>query len=286
MELFQTLNHRKILKDLVAKSLNAKGYRLTFSDLAQTIGVQKTYVSRVMAEQACWNADQAFQIGEFFKLSSDEATYYALLVEMERTGLGKRRAQLLEKVKHLRQIHLRSEKSVQQATQIAAPTQSSTTAEYFSDPYHSIVHVYLSLPKFRKNMSRLAEELGLSLSYLKGILRRLESLNVLRYDSKNDVVTLTEARIHSPGGSPLVFGQQLLFRALAMDRMQRCPAARRNNFNVVFTADPSVQESIWGEFLEFLKKVEELANTSTAKEIFYLQFDLFPWTSDKTSESV
>ncbi|MGZ3743401.1 MAG: DUF4423 domain-containing protein [Pseudobdellovibrionaceae bacterium] len=285
-EFFKSLNHRKILTDLVDEAPVIKKRRVNFSVLAEALGIQKTYVSRVMANQACWSSDQVFLIAQFFRLSEEQAEYFGLLIEIERTGLEKRRQQLQVRVKALRRKHLRSEKSVAGSAKIESPDSPAKTA-YFADPYHSLVHVYLSLPKYQKHMQSLADDIGLTFSHLQTLLRRLEELGVISYNADRDEIILRESRIHSPSGSPEVFAHQQLFRALSFDRMHRCPADRRNGFNVVFSGDSHLQESVWAEFLEFLKKAEALTRTSkSTKEIFYLQFDLFPWTIGKSGEAV
>ena len=279
---FKSLNHRKILQELIAEAPITKNRRMNFSVLAEALGIQKTYVSRIMVGDACWSADQVFLIAELFGLNEERTEYFSLLTEIERTGLEKRRLQLQGRMKELRRKHLRTEKSVQESTKIVDSGTAARSA-YFADPYHSLVHVYLSIPKYQKHLKKLADELGVTLPYLKTLLHGLEELGVLNYNVSRDEVTLRESRIHSPGGSAEVFAHQQIFRALAIDRMHRCPSDRRNSFNVVFSGDPHLQESVWAEFLEFLKKAETLTRGSqSAKEIFYLQFDLFPWSTGKS----
>lgn len=85
MQLFRLTDHREILKSLIA-ARKGEDRPLHFSALAERIGTQKTYVSKVMAGDGCWNADQAFLIAEAFELSADEEEYFCLLVELERSG--------------------------------------------------------------------------------------------------------------------------------------------------------------------------------------------------------
>lgn len=274
MDLFKTLNHREILNDLI-ENKKKQGKRLSFSSLADAVGVQKTYVSRVMAGDACWNADQVFVLSQEFELTDDQAEYFALLVEIERSGLEKRRQALQTRVKEIRRRNLRSQKTLAAETlDVNAPAM----AEYFADPYHSLVHVYFSIAKYRKGMTRLAQTLGIASAHLMQIVRRLQDLGVVRYNEKLDQVELLKPSVQTPADSQLVHAHQTLFRAMSIDRLVRCPINRKNTYSAVFSGDVSLQETLWAEFLQYLKKVEKAAHEDrNESEVFYLQFDLFPW---------
>ena len=278
MEVFATLDHREMI-NLFLERFRERGEKSSFAALAGMIGVQKPYVSRVMAGEACWSADQAFAISAELRLSADEAEYFALLVEEERTGLEKRRKFIQSKIKEIRRRNLRSRKALKAE---AIERNDSVMTEYFVDPYHSLVHVYLSITKFQKNLLHLAETIGLSFSHLQAILGRLEVLGVITYDRARDQVRLIKESIHTPADSSLVHAHQALFRALSLDRFARCPVERKNTYSAVFSGDVSLQETLWAEFLEYLKRVErESKNPRPANEVYYLQFDLFPWAGGK-----
>lgn len=277
MEIYRLTDHRKILTGLLARKRQGKT-KLTFSALAERIGVQKTYVSRIMAGTACWSGDQAFLISEELGLEVDEAKYFSLLVEFERSGLEKRKSRLRAEIKELRRRNLRARHTLQETKMLP---EQGLPERYLADPYHSIAHVYLTIGKHQRHMSRLAQLIGVSLPHLQSILEVLEGMGVLRYDRVKDLIQMKEQRIHTPTGSSLVQANQLLYRAMALDRIHRCPADRKNLFNAVFAGDISQQETIWAEFLKFISRVQKLNNDSPPHEVFYMQFDLFPWSGQE-----
>ncbi len=234
-----------------------------------------------MAGETCWNSDQAFTVGECLNLKSDEFEYFCLLVELERCGYPKRRTHLQKKIKDLRRQNLRTAR-VLNADPLSGP--NPALVDYFSDPYHSLVHVFLSMPKYRRGTHQISESLGLTREHLGNILEVLRTLGLIRYDARTDTVEILKSSIHTPSGSALPALQQQLYRAMAIDRLHRCPADRKNGFSVVFAGDVTLQETIWAEFLDFVKRIEKLAKGSIAEEIFYLQFDLFPWSPSRTSK--
>lgn len=272
MNIFEMRDHREILKALI-NSRKSEGY--SFSKLATTIGVQKTYVSRVINNEACWSSDQAFAICNEFNFNEDEVDYFCLLIEEERCGLDIRSKHIKKLLKTLRRKHLRTEMSIQAQV---VESKDQLSAEYFADPYHSLVHVYLTIPKYQKTLSILSTTVGISLDHLMKIIQRLEGLGVIKYDKKNDTVAVIQTSIHSPSGTPQIQAHQELFRAFALDRLHRCNEEQKNGFTVVFAGDKNLQESIWAEFLKFLEKTEKLAKSTSPENVYYLQFDLFPWT--------
>lgn len=279
MNIFSSTDHREILNAVIEDRKKA-GDALSFSTLAKSVGLQKSYVSKVMAGEACWGADQVFALTSFLNLGADEAEYFTLLVEIERSGLEARRKFLQTKIKNLRRRNLRSQ-NVLKSEKI--DRQDSIMAEYFADPYHSLVHVYLNLPKYQKNMERLGKTLGITRGHLEAILGRLEKLALIKYERSNDQVRILKSFVHTPTNNELVHAHQMMYRALSLDRLARCSPDRKNTYSAVFAGDVSFQESLWAGFLEYLKKVEEAAiGTAQANEVFYLQFDLFPWNGGET----
>ncbi len=72
---------------------NAKrsGADLNYSRLAKSIGVQKSYLSQVLAGKCHLNSDQLFKAAMTLKLTTDECEFLVLLLELEKTSIVERR---------------------------------------------------------------------------------------------------------------------------------------------------------------------------------------------------
>ncbi|MEN0059958.1 MAG: hypothetical protein AAGB31_14050, partial [Bdellovibrio sp.] len=89
------------------KALTQKGERpFTVSALAQFAGVQRPYLSNVLAGRAHLNAEQGYRLGEKLRFDDKAQTYLSLLIEYERASEQKYKSFLFSKIKEQRESAL------------------------------------------------------------------------------------------------------------------------------------------------------------------------------------
>lgn len=266
-------DYRKALELLIARRRQFEP-KLTYSRLAEAARVQPTYFSNVLKGRADFNADQLFAIAEELRADPEERDYLALLLERARCQHRERGKQLDLRIAAVRQRKLEFAANVQ-----AKPIEPSAVeqAEYYLDPLLQLIHVYLTLPAYARDVRRIRTDLHLSEERFEQALRRLEQLGYAAINSDGSYRRLNQHR-HLPQSSPICLPHQILMRLLSAEQLNRLPARKRKHVSVTFSCTPEVMEKIHEEFLRFLKKTEKLVGESKETDVFQLNFDLFPWS--------
>lgn len=273
VNVFRFLDYRDILKNLVA-SRKKEDKKFSFSSLAEILGVQKTYLSKVMNNNGSLNSDQIYSLVEFFSLSKGEHDYILLLLECERTGLAKRRQKLEKRIAAI-QAEQRNTKKILKAKFSAGESQDPF-AEYYLDPFMTVVHICLTLPEYNGSAERIAQKFNFSDSYSKKIFSSLERLGIIEKTKSNHYKVLDD-HLQLSSDSPLCTPYHILFRALSANYLVKVPSDERFAFSVTFSADDKAKKQIHEAFLKFLREIEPVIKSAPAKEVLQINFDLFPW---------
>jgi len=271
--IYRHLDYRDILKILV-NDRKKTDPKFNFSVLATAIGVQKTYLSMVVNAHATLNNDQLFLLSEYFRLSSAEHDYLVLLLEYEKTGLAKRRKLLRQRIAAI-QLDQRSPRKVLEHDFVE--TKNNLSADYYLDPFMTIVHQFLALPEFGGDPMKVGQLLGLAARSIEKIVKTLEALKLITPANSPGCYRLTKEHIWLAPESPVNSAYYSLFRQVSAYQLAKTPRELRSVFSVTFTADDKARGLIHEAFLKFLREMEGIIKIAEPKEVYQVNFDLFPW---------
>jgi uncharacterized protein (TIGR02147 family) len=274
VNLFRHNNFRIILSELV-KLRKKSDPTFNFSALAQVMQVQKTYLSKVMNDKGHLNSDQIFALSEFFSLSIEEHDYIILLLECERTGLSRRRKLLQAKIASI-QLEHRNPKRHLEADYIQSEM-ADAHAEYYLDPLMTILHMYLALPEFGGDPIRIADSLGLKHQHVKKIVLTLQRLEMISPAKKDGTYQVVKKHIRLAPESPLNSAYYSLFRLASAYQVMKTPRNLRFAYSITFSADDKTKAIIHEAYLKFLKEIDPAIKAADDREVFQMNFDLFPW---------
>jgi len=277
MNLYASDNYRKILNETMSeKKFLDKSY--SFQAMANFIRVQKPYLSKVMNGHADLNSDQLYMCCKYLGLNEEEINYMLLLLERERCTYPERKKDLTLKIERI-QDSKRDSKNIlinQIKTRDALDFDESIHIEYYLDPTILIVHMFLTIPRFRKNIDHIATELFLSKEHLNDILKKLVEMNIIEIkEGKIEVLIKT---MHLPRESKVVSAHQQMMKQYGLYRMNRIGVEFKKNFAVTFSSNETARKKIELEFNTFLAKVREISMEGDKKDCYQLNFDLFPWS--------
>ncbi len=226
--------------------------------------------------------DQIFLICQLLKLKSEEQEYLELLLEFDRTGVAERKKTLLEKIRSISEKHMDTGAHLR-AKKIEVTTKdadgSNSLADYYLDPLIQIVHVAISIDFFSKNPAALIQELGIHSSQLYSAIAALERMG-LAY-RENSRLLPREPSLHLSKSSSLFRAWRNQLKLLSMQRINQLPDKEIYSFSTVFSATPETRKIITEKFVEFLKSCESSVANAQAKQVYYMSFDLFSWTTEK-----
>lgn len=264
-QLFKYTDYRPALKFLIATYEGPrKGLQ---TRLAQQIGCQQTYLSRVISGSAELNQEQSFAVTTFFKLDQLEKEYFFLLVNLNRAAT----VELKDYYKNKIQL-IKSKK-----TEISSRIDSKNSLDeekksiYYSDWIYGAIHVLTAIPQFQTAES-ISTRLSLSFERVKEVLVFLENAGlVIRKHNKYHHNTVN---IHLNQDSPYIKSHHAHWRMKSIEALSKKNPMNLNYSSVTaFSAAdaPEIKEIM----LEAIKKIREVVRNSQEEQIYCYNLDFF-----------
>ena len=262
---------------IAAKIENSKktSEKLNYTELADAMRVQKTYVTRVFKKDAHFSSDQLFLASDYLKLSEDESQYLMLLLEYGRSALSVRKKIMQKQINDIQILHRDTRKHLK--AEMVNPLGLNDYNRYYLDPLVPLAHTFLSVPAFAKNTKLVSTKLGVSEKRMKSIVKTLEDLKIIELDSGSGAYRIIRDHMQLVADSPLNLPYQIFQRTNAIQKIQSQNLEDRFTFSVAFSADEKTKNEIHEAFLKFLRKAESSVKSSTPSEVYQMNFDLFGW---------
>lgn len=274
MNLYQYDNYKAFLKDAVSqrKSIHA---HFNLSYLANKTGIQRTYLSHVMAGRAHLNSDQLFLICQALQLDQSDSDYLQLLLEFERCQLASRK-KILQEAINLRRISITE---TERALSLDATVEvNEALAEYYSNPYCSITHMFLLMPEFQTNPSSLVQRLQISEKQFSDIVQILCKCRLVRLEVGR--IELLQNEIHLRQDHPFAKTHSLNFRTLAIARNWSNSSSQDYQFTATVAGNKEHFSIFRKDLVEAIRRladaVAKVPNDQT-NQIFQINLDLFEY---------
>lgn len=267
-------NYKEAIKQslIEKKKLNAK---ITFERMAASCRVQKTYLSKVLNHDGDLNSDQLFLACKFLEFNPEEIDFVLKLFEMNLTHLVERKNLLQKELSEIRKSKL----NTQQYLNIK--NEKGNMDEYYLDPDFQIIHMFLTIERFSKNVDLIVEAVGLKnkTQLIKKINKLVDWGLVKKMDSKwGPLFKVIESNLHLPDNSKIFKAYKTLLRLKSLERCQNLDSEKSYNFSVVFSSNPKVRNEILEKFLKFTKEIKDQVEANSESEVYQLNFDLHDWS--------
>lgn len=141
-DLFLHLNYKKYLKSLF------ESQRGLLSRMAEAIGVQRSYLSRVTSDKHQLTADQTFKLTRYLNFSDPEQDYFMTLVEFDKASDGGLREHLKKRLHSLKEAQESKVKGNQRPELNELPD-----ILYFSSWKWTAIHFLTSIQEFQSPQS-------------------------------------------------------------------------------------------------------------------------------------
>lgn len=277
MGLYQHSDYRKALREILdeRKSSDAS---VSFSSYADAIGVQKTFVSKVLGGSAHLSDDQLYLTFEYLKFDKEEENYFRLLYDHSRTGLHARKKVIHAEIKKIQEE--KRQLKIHTTAEVQKPETKEDLSEYYLNPLNLIVHAYLAIDQFSKNPSLIASELELTPQRLSKILDCLKRLKIIDFNKAGSRVEVLKYAMHLDVDSIYCQPHQQLMRMKCAEQIVKLTPERRFISNLTFSGDQALKNLIQEMYLDFMKKVEKAMDDAEGSEeaVYQINFDLFPWS--------
>ncbi|MGZ3782301.1 MAG: DUF4423 domain-containing protein [Pseudobdellovibrionaceae bacterium] len=274
MNAFELQDYKKALKEKLNFLNSTRSSRkLTVRGMAEKIGIQHTYISRVFNNDGIhFSEDHLFELGRLLEFSDEEIEFLFLLRAFEITSSKMRRESLKKKIEATRQDYQISAKSKTRVDSI------SSDMNHLLDPYSVVVLAALAVEEYGNKPKLLCSMLGLSVSMLKEVISKLKLLGYIDFNAETFTVTnIKIPHIHYSTDHPLMRAHQQLMRTLCSAHLLKIDEKEKKSFMVTFGADAKAIEAIRVKFSKFLSEIEPLVIKAQSEHIYQLNFDVFEW---------
>ncbi|MCB0389970.1 MAG: TIGR02147 family protein [Bdellovibrionales bacterium] len=178
-------------------SFRFKAERGLKAKASKVMGIQTSYLSRVLNHQADLSLEQAFTLNDFFYHDSQEAEFFLLLVQKDRAGTKALKDYFFEKINKV--IEQRSQlKSRLEIKEELSPLEQ---AKYYSHWIYSAIHMVCSVPGLNKKES-LHKVFNLPPHVINEVIDFLTKAGLLI--ENKDGYELGSSHIHLPSDSPFI----------------------------------------------------------------------------------
>lgn len=244
----------------------------TLTAIADACGIQKTYLSRVLNDEAHLSEDQLYLALEYLNASEGECGFVALLHRRDRSQIGERRKKIETEISDFRRDmidtkdHLRSE------------TSSISTSEmnlYYLDPIIQLIHLFLTIPRYAENPQQLTTKLGISSEFLSQSMESLRGLGVITIRDRK-IVVLKDS-LHLSSDSHVIRPYQILSRLKGLEKLQKSRGKEQFAYSLYFSADDEARAQILTAFMAFLRQTEKIVRPAACDKVFQINFDLYDW---------
>lgn len=274
MVVFEFNNYRKAFDQLFKQQKKLMGNRWSLAKMADLTHIQPSYLTNTIKGRAHFSSDQIFAVGEQLGLKEKEIEYLNLLMQLERSTHPKLKKQLHNQLDQIRNENLRVDKVIRTEQ---SPLGEVEKAQYYLDPLIELLHMYLGVDGVPTEIASIAKIWQLQEKKVTEIIAFLQQVGLVRL--KGNKWQVESIHQHLSRDSYLTQPQQILKRMKAIEVIQKLPKERAYSYMGTFTATEEVKDEIRTLFLDFMKKIEPRIRESRAKDIYHIQFDLFPWLS-------
>ena len=272
INIFQKRDYRKILHTRALEKKYKQG--LSFTKLAEMCQVQPPYLSRVFKEEAHFNEDQLFLLSDFLGFDEDELLYIELLFKYQRSSLAQRKRKLKQQIQELKNLKLKTEDHLEAET---VSSQNELNQQYFLSPKLQLVHLLLSLKKYKEDPDLILRKLNLSNQQYQVLINQLAQLSLI--EVKKDKISVKKNHLFLSKDSPITAIYHALMKENAASRIHGLHQDEKYSLSVLFNGKKETFNSVRSKLITLLGQTEnEVRMEKNSQELYQLSIDLFPWT--------
>ncbi len=245
---------------------------MTFSGLAESCRMQKSFLSMVINQEMHINEEQAFLMAETFNLTSEETDYFLLLLQYARASSNNYAAFLKGKIEKIREKKGRLTEKLSKKTVNLTQNNHSAYYEYYLNPLAQYVHMLLLIPKYQSDLVMIAKRLDSTLEEIQTVIDTLQELDIVIY--QNDRYECTAKSIHIENGTALSDQNHLNARLQAL---QKKINLKENDyrFSATICADTKVKKKIVDEIKNMLSRCQSFTQDTLPTDIYQFNIDFF-----------
>jgi uncharacterized protein (TIGR02147 family) len=182
--------------------------------LADQVGVQTAYVSRVLNSDSDFSLEHALKVSTFLGLSKEQSNYFLMLVNFARAGTFELKALYKSNIKNAQDNFKKINKRLKKHRSIG----ESEKQRYYSSWEYAAIHIALSLKNIN-TLEDISSALKVEKPLVSEILEFFESFGLIRKDEDHHYQLLNEVAVHLDSTSPEIFQYHTNYRVMALHHL-------------------------------------------------------------------
>lgn len=275
MQIYEYDCYRTYIREWVEEKKQL-GFKVTFQGLAEKIGVQKAYLSRVLKKDADLSSDQAYLLTKELALSPPESKYFLLLLEYSRTSLMKRKKSLKAEIKDAQERYFYTDNHLdKESLKLIKEESLELRKSYHLNPYNQLVHVALTIDRFKENPEKLRESLNISQNEFNQVIEYLKRCGFILFKDGRFFVLDSALHLSRDSKNFWPWFQQMI--NLAHSRSRSLNTQENLNFSVTFSGNQETFSSFRSDMLKLLEKFQKKVEKAPSEDLYQLTFELMNW---------
>jgi uncharacterized protein (TIGR02147 family) len=242
------------------------------SELARAAQCQRSHVSRVIRGNIQLTLDQGFALAAFLKMNSNEAEYFKVLVEIQRSSTYEYRQYLNTQAAKMRQNFLDLKNHVQNQTIITSkPTSGFEQSNYFRSWLFAAIHTAVSIPSLQ-SPGAMARRFRLTETEIISTLKQLSEMGFVEF--QNGVWSWKRGDQHLAREHFLANTHHINWSHKALDSIYR---GQGNDLHYSVVQSLSVEdfENLKLKITDWIRVFGQIAGPSNPEELVCLRLDYF-----------
>lgn len=253
------LNHYIQARRILERGIQAK--------LAESIGCQAAYVSKVLAGDAHFNLEQAERTAVFCNHTRDEKHFFLLLTQQTRAGTPSLKKYFGDQIEELKNRN----KSLKEHINLDNVSDLETQLLYYGHWSIAAIHVLLTIPKYRTRVS-IAEKLNMSASDVNRTLDFLKSKHLV--EEHGGTLGVGKVGLHLGADSPVIRQHHNNWRLKALDSIARGDINDLHYSSVVSISE-SDRERFRSDLIKWIVEFRNSVEASKEENLISIGIDFF-----------
>lgn len=237
------------------------------SRLAEKIGVQKGFISSVLAGSAELSLELAYRISTFLSHTREEREHFLLLVQKSRAGSKELEAHYDEKIREVRE----KRREINERVKTTDKLEEVDQLKYYSHWIYTAIHMCLRAPE-TQTIPSISRYLKIPVAKVTEALEFFTRTGMAV--KKADHFEVGPTRIHIASDSPFVSSHHRNWRFQSMQSIDR--ADREDlHYSLVMSISPDAALQIREILLKAIQTMEPTIRDAKDEGVYALTLDLF-----------
>jgi uncharacterized protein (TIGR02147 family) len=263
-------DYREVLQDAVEQRKQSDA-DFSLAQLAERTRIQRSYLTHVFKHRAHLSQDQLYLVAQHLRVPAAQARLLSLLLEHSRCQVPERAAELAAEIRRATERARAVTSKLKRGTLVL---DDAAVVSYYTHPAILIVHMALTVPRFRADPAALRKRLGLPEADVARALDALEQMGILRREGGE--LALRTANIHLPERSEHAKLHGMLFRLRGIEALQKRDYESDCFFTATFSASRKSARAFKARLHALIAELSRELEQGEAEDVFHLNIDLFP----------